>query len=474
MGSPVWAQSARYTSPYGLTESCLVIPHSPQGVYSEKDIKKESELCQIQFYSKDILLCGKNWSTSPSTIILKSENKIPLTESLCTNKKSMEQASKMAKFKVSMNETGTSGTFSISSLLYYQLSRELNTNVVIPVAVLRTMDKQSHYQMVTSKVTLFENDMIKKAWSFLADAESVNPDAIKPARELFADDYKSIYGSLIDSLGNEKYTEFFRGKKQPQWGLAQHQEMLKTPVFKALSESSDVLSSINKSVLAGLDNFKTDFNGVKPSVTQMISWMQEASEMSLLDYIMQQQDRPGNIHFQWRIESVNNGKFKSERIKTVINNVKSGVEKKYPRPEFVKKVEAIAFAQPEYAGCNKDFPCAVVQKTTLEDNDAGGRIYYLTFYRQAQILEKINHLNPQTYSNLLRLARSMKNQDSTFKHYQSQFVLDADQFNQLRRNILDAASIMQKKCEKGELKLDLDYKLYLEKGQLPKAAVSCQ
>jgi len=468
------AMAKTLTSPNGIIEQCWSVPPSPHGVYSVKDTEKEQELCSFDFYSKEILLCGKNWSTSPSTLLLKTTNAVPLIQSLCMNKKSMEPVSKVAKFKVSMNEKGTSGTFSISSLLYYHLSRDLNLNVIIPVSVLRTMDKQAHYQMVTSKVQFFENDMIQKAWNYLAEAESVNPQAIRPVRELFTENQNAIYGALIDSLGNEKYTEFFRGRKQPLWGLAQHQEMLKTPVFKALASPQDLSVAAAESIKYGLENYKADFNGVKPSLLQMISWMQDASEMSLLDFIMQQQDRPGNIHFQWRIEYFKNGQFKSNRIKTMINNKLSGLEKKYPRPEFIKKVESIAFSQAEYSGCNKEFPCAVVQKTTLEDNDAGGRIYYLPFYRQAQILEKINHISARTYQNLIRLARSMKNQDdASYNYYQSRFLLDSDQFNQLKKNMIDAAEIMKKKCEKGELKFDLNYQLYLEKGQIVNSTVPC-
>lgn len=465
--SAICAQTVQFQSPSGQIEICQILSHWPDTQYSNKDIETEKALCQLDFYNSGIFLCGKNWSTSPSTLIFKKNNQFISTEQSCENQKSMDASDKVGKFKVSMNESGTSGTFSSSSLLYYHLARYLKTSIIVPVAVSREMDVKSHFELVTSKVKNFENKMVQTAWDYLYRAENGNPNTIQPVRELFTSDFAKIYGALIDAIGNEKYGEHIRGQKQPQWGLQQHLEMKKTPVFRALFSSKDFYSAQDEAAQFGLAEFKNDFDKIVPTSHQMMSWMQDMSDMTVLDYLMQQQDRPGNIHFQWRIYYTSAGQLKSDRIKVISHGVESGLEKKFKLPKDINRVAAIALELPKYKKvCNQPDPCFVIQKTVLEDNDAGGRVYYKDFFRQSGILESLRHMNRSTYVQLLKLDQSMSSQDQTYLYLKNEFKLDLAQLNLFQKNLHQAVQILQKSYQAGLLQLDLDFSTYFSTGKV--------
>lgn len=463
----LFAQTSQFQSPNGQTEICQILSHWPSAQYSSKDIETEKSLCQLNFYGSNFFACGKNWSTSPSTLIFKKSNQFISTDQSCENKKSMDAYDKIGKFKVSMNESGTSGTFSSSSLMYYHLARYLKTSINVPVAVSRQIDTKSHFALVTSKVRNFENQMVQTAWDYLYQAENGNPNAIQPVRELFTADFTKIHGALIDPIGNEKYAEHIRGKKQPQWGLQQHIEMKKTPVFRALFSSKNFYSAQDEAVQFGLVQFKNDFSNIAPTSHQMMSWMQDMSDMTVLDYLMQQQDRPGNIHFQWRIYYSSAGQLKSDRIKVVIQGVETGLEQKFKLPKDIDRVTAIALELPKYKKiCNLPDPCFVIQKTVLEDNDAGGRVYYNDFFRQAGLLESLRHMNRTTYTQLFKLDQSMSSQDQTYLYLKNEFNLDSSQLKLFQNNLHQAVQILQKSYQAGLLQLDLDFSTYFLTGKV--------
>lgn len=468
--SAIVVQANQYKSPNSITENCVAIEKLASGQYSKKDIEKETELCGYDFYQNNVQMCPKTWSTSPSTLLLELTPQNPFTPSMCESKQ-MGAYGKLAKFKTSMNEHGTSGTFSQSSILYYHLSRYFNSAIKVPVAVYRSMDKNAHFDLVTSKAKNFENDMVKTAWDFMRQAESINVSAVNPVNELFTTDLKQIYGALIDSVSNQKYGELISGVKQAQWGLPKYLNMAQTPAFKALSLNKSVKDSITEGLNLTAQNFQKDLNKTTPSTAQMIMWMQEMSDMTILDYIMQQQDRPGNIHFQWRVFYMKNNKLNSERIKMMNHGEEVGAEKKYPL--YKDKDQVVALATQQFATECASTSCFVMQKSWIEDNDAGGRIYYNKFYRDAKILESVRHINPTTYKQLILLSDAVKSKNTLYLKLKNNFNLDAAQFLQLSKNILDAANILKLNCKSKNLKFDLDFEKYLLTGTVVDEAVTC-
>lgn len=141
LASPL-ANATNFKSPNGRSEECRVLPAIQQGDMSKKDIEQETELCAIDLYSPQVGLCPKTWSTSAGTMILdiseSGYSPADFEKGRCVDRAHYDR---LAKFKTTMNQAGTSGTTAASSWMYYKLARYLDTLVDVPVAVLRTVDK---------------------------------------------------------------------------------------------------------------------------------------------------------------------------------------------------------------------------------------------------------------------------------------------------------------------------------------------
>lgn len=199
----VLGSASEFTSPNGLKEQCIALAHMPGGVYSDNDRQIERKYCSMDIYS-NTGLCPKTWSTSPGTIFY------PLGGSPFSSVKQFEASAcrnqkhvpiKAITFKNTMNMKDTSGTFSTASLLYYHFSRYLNTQIQVPVAVYRSIDKDVHRQRVThAGISYTKSHLIHNAWKDMLQIEN-SPTAYHPVDEVFTHDHKQIYGVLIRSTG---------------------------------------------------------------------------------------------------------------------------------------------------------------------------------------------------------------------------------------------------------------------------------
>jgi hypothetical protein len=148
-----------------------MLPRIPGGVYSKKNGETEQEYWAADFYdAAKVALCPKTWSTSPGTMVydITGSGKTQKDyEAMPSCGGSKEGHNEIAKYKQSMNQHGTSATYSPGPLMYYQLSRYLDTTVDVPVAVYRAMDKDAHYARVAQKAyakNMGKGPMIRAAW----------------------------------------------------------------------------------------------------------------------------------------------------------------------------------------------------------------------------------------------------------------------------------------------------------------------
>ncbi|NOD50004.1 hypothetical protein GS624_22050, partial [Ruegeria sp. HKCCD5849] len=127
----VLGEATTFDSPNGVTERCIRIEKVPTGEYRKSDLEEETAYCEIDFYASEIAICPKTWSTSPGMAVYDiSEgpylgNRSEFERNACKEGKTAKDLAKdrVSKFKSTMNQKGTSGTFSTSSLLYYHFSR---------------------------------------------------------------------------------------------------------------------------------------------------------------------------------------------------------------------------------------------------------------------------------------------------------------------------------------------------------------
>lgn len=438
-------QMTSFKSSLGKTEQCITLEHIPTGSYSPKDLKNETELCGVDLYSPSIAICPKTWGTSPALVIYPNQSGLPseaFEAKTCLKgnepKGTEIPIEKIAKIKFSMNHETTSATYSRASLLYYHLSRYFDTSIDVPVAVYRSMDKDVHYNRVTTKV-LDNGKKNGAAWKVFLAAEK-DPTSYKYPSELFTDDRTQIFGSLLDG-GGDKYTSDFNGLRT-KWGLQQTKEFMDTAPFLAL-RSDLVLDQAIKSGEAQARTNATLNNDLGKSLSslQMITWMKELVEITLIDHLLSQQDRVGNIHYKWYWVWVQEGKVQSKKADL----------KDKPRPDVIGKVlppAEIAAFQPQ-----------LIQKTKIVDSDAALKTNYKNFGKLAGHLASIRHYNAKIYKKLIALDQDFKTKGPLYQYFATTFNLLPQELNLLVTNTQDAVQILRSNCSK--IQFDLKPEKYI-------------
>lgn len=445
-----------YTSPNGVQESCIAIGKLPQGNYKRGDVEEEQRLCNLDFYNNTVALCPKTWSTSPGTIIHDFAGHATSSEqaeaSLCRTGNPMKT---LSKFKQTMNQADTSATFSASSIMYYHFSRALDAIVTVPAAVYRSMDKDIHKTRVADRARPAANARMNIAgWNWLRRADA-NPSVYQPTSDLFTADRRQIYGVLLKNKG-ERYGAEINGTRASGWGDGQNHDFQKTPAFMALKSSLP----LREAITAGYNSAIRDgamaraFATGRPSEAQMVLWMNEVSEIVILDYIFSQQDRIGNIDYVWHWAYLDpaSGEVKAEKVND-------------ERLESLSRAQMNRITPPvDIADKNP----VLVQKTSIGDNDAGGMVQYANFTRRTGMLEglanrtpPLQHINAETYRRVLRLANDFRTRGPNYQTLDREIrILGYNdsrdrRFSQLINNTIRVAEILENNCVSGQLKLDL-------------------
>jgi hypothetical protein len=444
------------TSPRGQTEKCIALTKLPGGIYSDKDVENEKEYCAINFYNNSVALCPKTWSTSPGTIVhdaaKSGKTSVQAEASDCGRNSKLKS---IAKFKQTMNRADTSGTRSESSILYYHLSRLLNVTVDVPTAVYRSMDKNEHYQRVSSKAHP-AGGMIANGWNALRQAE-LNPDSYNPTADLFTADRLQIYGVMFKDRG-ERYEVEFNGTRASGWGVGQNKDFQKTAPFEALKSDQDLPQAISAGISRAVQESSAmakAYRGTTPSNVQMALWMRELTEISILDYILSQQDRIGNIDYRWYwIFQDASGKIRSQKDDSSVPRANMG---------SIKVPSEIAAFHP-----------VLVQKTSIGDNDAGGSPSYANFTKQSGMLQNIRHINVQTYARLVRLSYDLSARGEIYQNLEKNFSLKHEQLAMLTKNSQEAAGILISACESQKLKFDLVTFQQVYRGEFGETRPDCR
>lgn len=470
-GSARASQFAGTITKYGK-EQCIALnrfSNDSGAKYLPTDADKEAKLCAIDFNSKSIGLCPKTWSTSPGTIVYDiSQSKYSghpeaFEAEYCPKQKAskgkVEGVERLVSYKQSINgqfNQRTSATFSQASPLYYHFSRYLNVTVDVPVAVMRTMDAHEHNHRVAARgLVIARGGMILNGWRVVNSAER-NPSGYVPVNEFYYGDPKDglFYGTMLKGPGT-RYGAEFNGDIVGKGYSEQYVFLQQTPAFLALANPR----GFPEAAEAGLTESKKNPTvakalGLNVSKEQMMFWMTEASDIYVLDYIFNQQDRPGNIDYLWEWYYVDNqGKLKSIRV---------GSEAERNAMESIQV--------PDEA--KRSSKALLIQKTQINDNDAGGR-RYANFTRKFSVLEKIRHLNPVTYRQLIHLATDFKAKGPLYNYVHDTFYLSDGYTDLIAQNTIQAAQILQNTCKAGTMKFDLNPEAYVLARKADDERVDC-
>ncbi len=445
-----------FVSPNGVVERCVRITPIPGGDYDEDDLEEEESFCSLDFYAPTVALCPKTWSTSPGMMVYDissgayAGDRTEFERNACKEGKSAKDLAEgeLAKFKVTMNQPETSGTFSQSALLYYHFSRYFRTDVEIPVAVWRSMDSKLHLSEVAEPGLALSGHshsarMNHEAWRYLVNADG-NPASYSPTDDIFTADRTQLYGVLVSSPGT-RYGAEMNGTRASGWGRGQNEDFQETPAYLALRSPLPLEDAIAHGLAEGRKDrlIARDLGGEVPP-QQMAYWTRELSEIVLLDYIFSQQDRVGNIDFTPYYSWLEAGEQKRR---------KAGHHE--PRDGDV----------PEGA--------ILLRRTHLNDNDAGGRVQYANFAKSTGMLEKLRHFDGGVYRRLMALDADLQAQGPIHHWTSTSLGLDAAQVRQIVTNTHLAAGILAESCRRGDLVFDLNPKQFFETGSVTPDDVPC-
>ena len=410
-------------SPAGRIEICAQAHRMIPAAYKDKDDKDESELCSYNFYS-NMALCPKLNSTNPGVLVanILTGKSREQTMAVCT---SNNDISVQAKFKNSI-----SCSYTPSILAYYHFSRMLKAGNV-PVAVLRTMDKTEHKTVVQRALNIISNssEIIYKTWKSFFNAHEA---AASPA--LFDTSKQFVYGALADNPKKEYRYYDISGKGVYD---TRYQRFLQQQPYL------NVTSPLSISQIAG----STDIKKTLPLVVQM----KDVSDMILLDTLLSQDDRIGNIHYKLAWYSIDKnpetGKLSYKTANSKTELASDG--KSWVIPENEKAIQASG--------------AQLIREILMKDNDCGVNVKERSnMMRQISAIENVRHISARTYKKFLEMYQIAKTPEFT-NWLKNELMFTSNDIGAAGikgmtfiGNLEKAYSILNTNCKNGKLKLDLN------------------
>lgn len=444
-----------YDSPNGVVERCVQIARMPGAMYSEADLAAESLYCGIDLYAPTTALCPKAWSTSPAMVIhdLSSGpfvgDRSGFEEMACILGKDAKDHSggEIVRLKPTMNDPRTSGTFSPSPLMYYHLSRYLGSDVGVPPSVWRSMDREMHLSEVALPGIEISNavgsgEMMKAAWDLLAAADA-DPESYVPADDVFVADRSALYGTLLRNVGDDYGIEI-NGASETEWGTEAMEAFQRTAPYRALRSDKPLVEAVAEGVAAAIaDPAIAEAMGTDPDPRQIVSWMSDVANIAVLDFVLNQQDRYGNIDYVEYWTWVEDGQIMSREADEVDED---------------ETLPAGAF---------------LLRRTHINDNDAGIRPEYHNFARETGMLDNMRHFPAGTYRQLIRLDADLRSEGPLHAYLRTSFGIGEARFANLVGNVAVAADILRSQCRAGTMQFDLDPEAFILTGATMPETVDC-
>ena len=451
--APVQGEATEFQSSSGLTEQCIRISPFPEARYSKHDLEKEADYCKLDL--KRLALCPKLWSTSPGTILYEIEAATSAGDysawekQHCAGGHHARTAAlhKPASFKISVNDRETSATYAPSSWVYYHLSRYFETATQVPVAVYRSIDAQVHHERVVKpglEITAGHRNlrMLAAGWRFLDEVENGGGPAGAGSAAL-TDGGRQVFGVLLDNKG-DRYGPEINGTRESGWGVGQNLDFQQTAAFLALRNPAPVEQAARQSVHDARTNprMASKLSADTP-VTQVVFWMRDVLEIALLDYLLGQQDRIGNIDYTWRWYWLEDGKLESDSAHG------------HDVPAKLAPFNPVR-----------------LRRSAINDNDAGVRRGYANFAKKAGMLEGLRHYHAGTYYKLGKLAGDLAAKGPAWNWLTGQAGLSTREAEAISARASEAFKLLKTDCDSGKLNLDLDPATML--GAPAVSAASCE
>lgn len=418
-------------------EICYIPNRLEGSKYSKKDLQREMDLCAMNI-GTSAAVCGKTESTNPALEFFEVEEGMTAAQIEAKNcfqqeagKEKGENAfKKLAKYKLS-----TSCSYTPSLLAYYHTSRFLGNINQVPPVVLRTVHAETHTAIGNKTYNLIKDkqSLIAQTWAGLLSILT-KKQAHAKSTNVFTDDYNYSFGALqMNPSKEEKYSELFSGGKD------QYQ---RTAMFKGADKALDSANAGVKGYIAGIgsgnpafialkDSQAIKFSSFNQSNAQKVLTMQNVADMILLDSMLSQQDRLGNLHYTiepYAIVTDATGKTKVDKLDS-LSKKDLAAGKTYPTGTLMLK------------------------KMMMKDNDCG--VAKENHIKNGKLLELVRHFNPETFEKLLNLYKLINTVQGQ-EYFKLETGMTAADVGTFKINVGYAVNVLAKTCQEGKLSLDLD------------------
>jgi hypothetical protein len=428
---------------------CEIVPPLPGSERAPGDREREQAYCAIDFSSKSLAVCPKTWSTSPAALVYDLvgtawENKAGQFESeVCAigGHARDKASSELAVFKNSLNGRETSGTYAPASLLYYHFSRFLQTRVQVPVAVIAEFPVTDYLQRVVAPGLAFSGSsrqkMLHAGWLEMQQALE-SPESYGHRASLLTGDGQHLWGVMLMFAGKRHGAEI-NGTRASGWGDGQNRDFQRTAPFLALR----VDQPLAQAIASAIDEARQDPAMAKDlpadiEPRQVAWWMGEIAEIVVLDTILGQQDRVGNIDYQWR------WLWQEDGLQMSSSRPPQGID------AYRLKV------------------------SWLNDNDAGVYSGYANYASRTAMLEGWFHMDPGLYRRLQDLALDFEGNGPAAQALRSNYRLPPREADAIVRRTLEVAAALQKRCQAGQLRMDLAVGNALAPAAAPEPEPACK
>jgi hypothetical protein len=236
------------------------------------------------------------------------------------------------------------------------------------------------------------------------------------------------------------------GTRRSGWGDGQNRDFQDTAPFRALRSAKPLADAIAEGRAAALnDPVLAKATGGMATPAQMVFWMSDLIDITLLDYLFSQQDRVGNVDYLSAWYWVQDGQLRSRPA--------SG-----------------GAAPPELAAFNPQR----LRRTELGDNDAGLRLTYVNYAKRTGMLENLRHYRATTYRQLMRLDADFAAGGELHEYVRTTFGLSEREFAEVTANVRSAAGILRASCKAGRLRFDVEPEEFLRAGRVTEQRLDCE
>lgn len=442
VSSPIVAQQPAA----GDFAACEPLP-ALAGQPGASDDTAEQAFCDIDYQGGSVALCPKTWSTSPAALVYDLEGTRwqgraeAFEREVCPRGGSArdEAARELGFFKNSLNGRETSGTFAPASLLYYHFSRLLQTRVQVPVAVRQSFSVAEYRQRVVAPGVEYSSGgrakMLHAGWLEM-DRALAAPAQYSHRRELFDDTGTRLLGALLLADG-KRYGAEVNGTRASGWGEGQNRDFQRSAPFLALRTDAPLAEAVAQGIAeARADPAMARALPADISAAQVAWWMHDITEVVLLDYILGQQDRVGNVDYLWRWVWQEEGVLRTARS--------------------------------EPAG-----PAQKLRITVLNDNDAGARASYANYARSTGMLDGWHHIDAGLYRRLQDLGADFRQGGPVAQAVRQNYRLSEREAQRIIDRGMAAADALRKRCRDGALRFDLGLADVLNPGAARAQPVDC-